>query len=103
MRQVGLAAVCVPLCVILPPTEALVFLALVTGVACAGWVVRRGYVPEESLVRPWWNAVLRESFALLSACCFLLLSWEYNAQLLLRGLLVAAGVSLMARGALSKT
>ena len=43
---------------------------------------------------------LRESFPVLSAICFLSMSWQYNAQWLTRGLLVAAGLSLLARAGL---
>jgi hypothetical protein len=95
--QLGLFAVCAPLCLVMPSGGALFFLAAAAAVSIAGcW--KAG--PEQSLRQPLAERLLRESFAVLAAGCFVALSWQYNAQWLVRGLLIAAGVALMTRATL---
>lgn len=95
-RQLGLVATCAPLCVVMPSGGAVFFVTTLIVIAVAGWVMGPSAMGEQPLPQ----RVLRESFALLAALCFLTMSWQYNAQWLMRGLLVAAGTALLARGAL---
>jgi hypothetical protein len=96
-RQIGLFATCAPLGVLLPVEGAAFYLAGVAAIASAGlWI---GKVPAPGM-EPVWSRVLRESFPILATVCFLTMSWQYNAQWLMRGLLIAAGVALLVRALL---
>lgn len=50
----------------------------------------------------WLQGFLGEMFAFAFACCLAALAWQYNAQLLIRCLLVCFGLSLIARAALPR-
>ena len=101
--QAGLVLSCAPLCVLLPGSGAALFLLGIVAVAFAEpwrWgqanAVERSAVERSGLGQRLGNA----SFPVLSAFCFVLMSWQYNAQWLLRGLLVSSGVALVLRAAL---
>lgn len=95
-RQLGLFATCAPLCVVMPLGGAVFFVAALLVLAVAGWIVGSPARAED----PLSQRLLRESFTVLAAVCFLTMSWQYNAQWLMRGLLIAAGTALLARAAL---
>ncbi|HEY0786136.1 MAG TPA: hypothetical protein VGD62_09715 [Acidobacteriaceae bacterium] len=94
-QQAGLVAVCVPLSIVLPAVGAVCFVAAAVLVAGLCRVRGSGGVAERL-----WRRLVRESFPVLSAGCFVFLSWQYNAQWLTRGLLVAGGLALVARATL---
>lgn len=50
----------------------------------------------------WMQGFLGEIFTFAFACCLAALAWDYNAQLLIRCLLVCFGLSLIARAALPR-
>ena len=97
-ERLGLLCVCAPLGVLLIPRAAAVFL-----VGCAGFVLAgvawHGPAYRENSTG-FWADLGRESFPLLAAICFTTLSWQYNALWLMRGLLIAAGSSLVLRALL---
>jgi hypothetical protein len=95
-RQLGLFATCVPLCVVMPSWGAAFFVTALFIVTATGWALGSSPMREQPLPQ----RLLRESFAVLAAVCFLTMSWQYNAQWLMRGLLIAAGTALLARAAL---
>jgi hypothetical protein len=84
-RKAGVAATCAPLCVLLPLSGTLLFAGAIVAVCAGRWALGRD--------RP--RALWQQAFPVLSAGCFLGLSWQYNARSLLRGELVAAGVALI--------
>lgn len=97
-QQLGLFATGVPLAIFLPSGGAILFILALLAVVCyLGWhtlpVVRAA--SSERV----WNRFLRESFPSLSASCFVTLSWQYNAHLLLRAILVALGTAMILRAA----
>lgn len=55
-------------------------------------------------LRPQWlQGFLGELFTFAFACCLAAVAWDYNAQLLIRCLLVCFGLSLVARAALPRS
>jgi hypothetical protein len=84
LRKTAMAATGVPLCVLLPISGAVLFLVAVAAVSVGSW----GFREKRA-------GLMRQVFPVLSACCFLGLSWQYNAHLLLRAELVAAGIALI--------
>jgi hypothetical protein len=56
-----------------------------------------------SAVRPMWGtALVSELYFWGTALSFAALGWRYNAQLVLQGVIVSLGVSLVARGFLPR-
>ncbi len=98
VRQLGLFATCAPLCVVMPAGGAAFYLASLFVVASAVWISGSNLAGKGD--QPLLQRLLGESFALLAALCFMTISWQYNAQWLMRGLLVAAGTALLARAVL---
>jgi len=98
-RNLGFWAVCAPWGVLLPAASAGFYELAVAAASLAG--LSAGTLSLPGLAGPpAWGRVLRESFPVLSAACFLTMSWQYNAQRLLQCLLIAAGISLLVRAAL---
>lgn len=53
---------------------------------------------SQAAARPHWKqALLAESFQLTMTACFAVLAWRYDAQILIRALLICFGVSLVVR------
>jgi hypothetical protein len=103
-RNFGFWAVCAPWCVLLPPASAGLYVLVGAAASLAGLLGRSGRrtfpsTPQQAYA-PWWQRGLRESFPILSAACFLTMSWQYNALRLMQSLLIAAGVSLLVQAAL---
>jgi hypothetical protein len=100
-RNFGFWAVCAPWCVLLPAASAGFYVLIVASLA--GLLGRSGRTlsstPQQAYA-PWWQRGLQESFSILSAACFLTMSWQYNALRLMQSLLIAAGVSLLVQAAL---
>jgi len=97
-KSAGLLAVCAPWCVLLPAESAGFYVLAVAAISLAGFVG-----PSPPLTAPdrsLWRRVVRECFPVLSAACFVTMSWQYNALRLLQCLLIAAGLSLVVRAAL---
>ena len=91
MAQFGWFAVGAPLSVLLPVTGAALYLTVLALASLAGfWSNQPARVGSPMLPR-----LVGEAFPILAAGCFLAMSWQYNAQLLTRGLLVSAGLSLL--------
>ncbi len=94
--------------VLMPPSGAIVFLAalLIYLGMLAAFAGGRLCVPENmqkarhSTLRSFISECARESFFLGYAICFAVLASRYNAQLLLRSLLICFGVSLVLRAGL---
>ncbi len=97
LRQVGLLATGVPLSILLPEKGAWAYLTVLAATAVFG--LRRENRTDRVAQKPTfvWPRLAGESFPMLSAGCFLTMSYQYNAQWLLRGLLIAAGASLVLR------
>jgi protein-S-isoprenylcysteine O-methyltransferase Ste14 len=54
-------------------------------------------------VRPqWFESLLSESYTFAFACCFAVLAWRYEAQLLIRCILICFGLSLVTRAFLPR-
>lgn len=98
LLQAGLFLTCAPLCVLQPLSGAVFFLLALTVASVYGWFVMRTYIAADR--GPLMQRLLRETFPILSAACFLTMSWQYNAQWMLRGLLVSAGIALVAQAML---
>ena len=102
LRWGGLALSGAPLAVLLPYPGAVLFLAGLGVAAFTGWAMDRDARDGvERRPEPLWRTLGSESFAVLSAGCFVALSWQYNAQLLTRGVMIAAGCALLVRAALT--
>jgi uncharacterized membrane protein YdcZ (DUF606 family) len=87
--------------VLLPGPGAILFLVGLVVVVVAGWAMdRTRSTGEEQGTQPLWRTLGSESFAILSAGCFMVLSWQYNAQMLTRGVMIAAGSALLVQAAL---
>lgn len=57
--------------------------------------------PAGSGARPdWLHGLLMELYAVGTAVCFAVLAWRYNAHLLMRGILISFGLSLVSRALL---
>ena len=82
------------LALLMPVSGAVFAVVLVAGL---GWVLRGG----ETAVG-WGRAVLSEVYVWGVAGSFAVAGWWYNADLLVRCVLVSAGVGLVARGLLGK-
>jgi protein-S-isoprenylcysteine O-methyltransferase Ste14 len=54
-------------------------------------------VPRGGAQPHWLQALLGELYPVSMACCFLVLSWRYNVDLMLRALLICFGASLVMR------
>lgn len=54
-------------------------------------------VPESAAHPRWGQAILTESFQIGMTLCFATLAWRYNANLLIRAVLICFGVSLVVR------
>jgi protein-S-isoprenylcysteine O-methyltransferase Ste14 len=59
-------------------------------------------LPASGLRAQWMQGFLSEIFTFAFACCLAALAWDYNAQLLIRSLLICFGLSLIARAALPR-
>ncbi len=83
--------------VLMPPVGALAVLPVLVAyeVVVIASTKDSGITP-----RQWTSALLREVAALGVFVSFAALSWQYNAQLLERALLIACGLGLVARAAL---
>lgn len=55
------------------------------------------HVPASVAKPRWLRAALAESYYVLLTLCFALLAWRYNADLLIRALIICFGVSLIVR------
>ena len=97
-RQVGMFLTCTSLSLVMPAAGAGLFLSAVATLSLIRWVGSRGASQEQPL--SFGQRLLAESFPLLVAVSMVTLSWQYNSQLLTRGLLVAAGLALLGRAAL---
>ena len=100
VAQSGLMLTCVPLCALLPGSGATLFLLAVLAATLAGERSKGAAMRGEQAAQGLWERLFEESFPVFSAICFATMSWQYNAQWLLRGLLVSAGTALLLRAAL---
>jgi len=98
-RNLGFCAVCAPWGVLLPASYAGFYELAVAAVSLAG-LYANTYPLNGIAGSPMWRRVLRENFAVLSAACFLSISWQYNALRLMQSLLIATGVSLLVQAAM---
>ena len=98
LQALGSLLLAAAICVLLPPVGALVALPVLLAFEAAGAVsAARPATPT----RPQWTAAwLQEVAAVGIFVSFAALSWQYNAQLLVRALLIACGLGLVARAAL---
>ena len=96
VAAVALFATGAPFSLLLSATGAWVYLAGLAGVTALKWVGGR-HRARVTYREPWVRSLVHESFSILSAACLLGLGWEYNALLLTRALLVAAGIALIGR------
>ncbi len=96
MARSGLIATCAPLCLLLPGWRAAAF--LLSALLAASTI----NAPNLSS-RPTLREVLcRESFPVLCALSFMVFSGDYNAALLTRAIVVAAGISLVLRATIPR-
>lgn len=102
LKLSGLLMTCAPLCVLLPAPGAAPFLVMLLVIAAGGWLSDNEPQPGSQSAEPLWQRLLREIFPTLTATCFLTMSRQYNAQWLTRGLLVAAGISILTRAFLPR-
>ena len=100
LKVAGLLLTCAPLCVLLPAAGAVCYLSALVVIAVVGWPRHSASRACTRAAEPLWQRLLRESFPVLAAACFLTMSWQYNAQWLTRGLLIAAGSALLMRATL---
>lgn len=54
-------------------------------------------VPRTPAQPQWWQAILAEIFYVSMGACFAVLAWRYNANLMIRALLICFGLSLVVR------
>jgi protein-S-isoprenylcysteine O-methyltransferase Ste14 len=59
-------------------------------------------VPASRVVPQWGTALVAETYYIAVAACFLVLAWRYNAELLIRALIICFGLSLVARALVVK-
>ncbi len=62
----------------------------------------RPQLPASGLQAQWMQGWVGEVFPFAFACCLAALAWQYNAQLLIRCVLICFGLSLLARAALPR-
>lgn len=96
----GLWLLSVPAALLMPWPGALFCLAAMLGLELrqAGVVAPDRLQPGSS--RRWLQALLAESYGIAFTACFAVLAWRYNAQLLVRAMLICFGLSLVLKAAL---
>ena len=97
LQALGSLLLAAAVCVLLPPVGALIALPVLLAFEVAGAASTRPATPGHT---QWTAAWLQEVAALGIFVSFAALSWQYNAQLLVRALLIACGLGLVARAAL---
>lgn len=85
----------VAIAVFMPPSGAAVFLALTLVQVLRLNLISRPTVP--ALQPLWSHAILAEIFYIAMTVCFAALAWSYNPTLLIQGLLICFGLSLVTR------
>lgn len=97
LQALGSLLLALAICVLMPPIGALVAMPVLLAFEAVGIASAR---PATQARTQWSTAWLQEVTPLGIFVSFAALSWQYNAQLLVRAMLIACGLGLIARAAL---
>ena len=97
LQALGSLAIGLALCILMPPFGALAAAPILIAYELTVFAMATSTAASSSI--PWLRILLQEVGSLGITLAFAALSWQYNARILEKALLIACGIGLMARAA----